>query len=37
MPEGTDPESVKNAARAFAKETFSQNHEYTSRGQVFGF
>jgi len=28
MPEGTDPESVKNAARAFAKETFSQNHEY---------
>jgi len=28
MPEGTDPESVRNAARAFAKETFSQNHEY---------
>lgn len=28
MPEGTDPESVKNAARAFAKETFSRNHEY---------
>ena len=28
MPEGTDPEAVKNAAREFAKETFSQNHEY---------
>jgi len=28
MPEGTDPESVKNAARDFAKETFSRNHEY---------
>ncbi len=28
MPEGTDPESVKNAARAFAKDTFSHNHEY---------
>jgi len=28
MPEGTDPESVRNAARAFAQETFGQNHEY---------
>jgi type IV secretory pathway VirD2 relaxase len=28
MPESTDPESVKNAVREFAKATFVKNHEY---------
>ena len=28
MPETTDPESVRKAAREFAKATFGQNHEY---------
>jgi type IV secretory pathway VirD2 relaxase len=28
MPESTDPESVKNAVREFAKTTFGKNHEY---------
>lgn len=28
MPESTDPESVRNAVREFAKETFGKNHEY---------
>lgn len=28
MPEGTDPESVKNATRDFAGSTFGRNHEY---------
>ncbi len=28
MPEGTDPESVRNATRAFTKATFGKNHEY---------
>lgn len=28
MPENTDPESVRRAARQFAKATFGKNHEY---------
>ncbi len=28
MPEGTDPESVRSATRAFTKATFGKNHEY---------
>lgn len=28
MPETTDPESVKNASREFARSTFGGNHEY---------
>lgn len=28
MPENTDPESVRNAVREFAKANFSKNHEY---------
>lgn len=28
MPEGTDPESVRQATRQFAKATFGKNHEY---------
>lgn len=28
MPETTDPESVRNAVREFAKATFGKNHEY---------
>jgi type IV secretory pathway VirD2 relaxase len=28
MPEGTDPDKLKNAAREFLKESFSANHEY---------
>lgn len=28
MPETTDPESVKNAVREFARATFGKNHEY---------
>jgi len=28
MPANTDPESVRSAARAFAKATFGKNHEY---------
>lgn len=28
MPEMTDPEAVRKAARDFAKATFSENHEY---------
>lgn len=28
MPEKTDPESVRNATREFAKATFGSNHEY---------
>jgi len=28
MPEATDPEAVRSAARAFAKELYGHNHEY---------
>ena len=28
MPEGTDPEAVRQATRQFAKATFGKNHEY---------
>jgi type IV secretory pathway VirD2 relaxase len=28
MPEGTDPDKLKNAARQFLKESFGANHEY---------
>ena len=28
MPEGVEPESVKNAVRDFAKDVFGKNHEY---------
>jgi len=28
MPEGTDPDKLKNAAREFLKESFGANHEY---------
>lgn len=28
MPEGTDPEAVRNATRDFARKTFAANHEY---------
>lgn len=28
MPKGTNPQSVKNAARRFAKDTFSENYQY---------
>ncbi len=28
MPEGTNPQAVKNAARTFASEEFGHNHEY---------
>ena len=28
MPESTNPEDVRKSVRAFAKETFSSNHEY---------
>jgi type IV secretory pathway VirD2 relaxase len=28
MPEGTDPESVRQAVREFAKSNFAKNHEY---------
>lgn len=28
MPSGTDPQGVKRAARNFAKERFSENHQY---------
>lgn len=28
MPENTEPEAVRNAVRAFAKDTFGHNHEY---------
>jgi type IV secretory pathway VirD2 relaxase len=28
MPEGTDPDKLKNAAREFLKESFGVNHEY---------
>lgn len=28
MPAGTDPEKVRDSVRDFAKETFSENHEY---------
>lgn len=28
MPERTDPDAVRDAVRAFAKDTFAENHEY---------
>jgi type IV secretion system T-DNA border endonuclease VirD2 len=28
MPEGTDPEAVRNASREFANEQFGENHQY---------
>ncbi|RLV58554.1 DNA relaxase [Parashewanella curva] len=28
MPNGTEPQAVKKAARAFAKKTFADNHQY---------